>query len=102
MQSSGATPENIARELAKLPADDPEDLLEIGIDDEGPAIGLFLAMSTQWHTAGLAGVRTGLNYGAVKDVAELLDIRLSPPVFTDLRIMEEEALKAMAERLATK
>jgi hypothetical protein len=100
LQAAGATAENITRELAKLPAEDAEDLLELGLDDEGPAIGLFCALNTQWNTAGLAGVRTGLKYEAIKPTAEALQIDASPGVFLDLRIMEDEALKLVSERLA--
>lgn len=102
MQSAGASPENIERELAKLPADDPEDMLEIGVEDEGPAIILFLGLATQWKTAGMAGFKTGLDYGAVKGTAANLGVAMSPPVFCDLQLMEAEALKVQAERMAAR
>ena len=100
MRQAGATEANIAAELAKLPPDEPARLLELGEDDEGPAIGLFCALDTQWHTAGLAGVRTGLNYAAIEPTARLLGIAVTPRTFLDLKIMEHEALKVQAERLA--
>ena len=101
MEQAGASPENIARELAKLPHDDPQDLAEIDADDEGRSIGLFLALDTQWKTAGLAGIRTGLDYAAVSPAARLLGIEMTPQIFLDLRVMEREALSVQAERLAT-
>lgn len=102
MREAGASDANITAELAKLPPEPPARLLEMGEDDEGPAIGLFCALDTQWLTAGLAGVRTGLNYGAIEPTARLLDIDVTPRTFLDLKIMEHEALKAQAERLARK
>lgn len=55
---------------------------------------LFMAMATQWKTAGMAGVRTGLDYGVLESVAASLkiDYPLAPEVFGDLRFMEAEAL----------
>lgn len=55
---------------------------------------LFMAMATQWKTAGMAGVRTGLDYGVIPGVAASLqiDYPLKPEVFGDLRFMEAEAM----------
>ena len=102
MEQASASPGNIARELAKLPADDPQDLIEIDADDEGRSIGLFMALDTQWKTAGLAGIRTGLDYGAVEPAARMLGLQMEPQIFVDLRVMEAEALKVQSERLAAK
>ena len=102
MEKAGASAENIARELEKLPADDPQDLIEIDADDEGLSIGLFMALDTQWKTAGLAGIRTGLDYGAVEPAARMLGMEMTPQIFVDLRSMEAEALKVQSERLAAK
>lgn len=100
MEKAGASPDNIARELAKLPAADPEDLPEIDADDEGKSFGLFMALSTQWKTAGLSAIRTGLDYSAVAPVAAGLKIEVTPQIFLDLQLMEQEALKVQSERLA--
>ncbi len=101
MQAAGATAENIARELAKLP---PETAaappIELDEADEGPAIGLFLALQTQWKQAGIAGIRTGLDYGAIEPTARLLGIETGPRLFLDLRLMEDEALRVTAEQVA--
>ena len=98
MEAAGASPENIARELAKLPADDPEELLQLDAMDEGRAVRLFLSLNTQWLRAGLAGMRTGLDYRAIQPVAEMLKIEMEPQVFLDLKIMEAETLILDAER----
>lgn len=100
MQAAGATAENIARELAKLPPETAAPPLELDEADEGPAIGLFLAMQTQWKQAGIAGVRTGLDYAAIEPTARLLGVETSPRLFLDLRLMEDEALRVAAEQAA--
>lgn len=41
----------------------------------------------------------GLDYGAVRLVARMTGARLRPALFADLRVMEEAALAAWAERL---
>lgn len=66
-----------------------------------PAVRLFLAMQTQWREAAtMAGVfRRGLDYGALKDTAELAGLApIEPDDFTRLRILEVEALNAWAEQ----
>ena len=102
MEKAGASPENIERELAKLPPAPPVRVIEMGEEDEGPAIGLFFSLDTQWKTAGLAGVRTGLDYNAIRPAAEMLGIELTPRIFLDLRLMEGEQLKIDAERACAK
>ena len=97
MEQAGASPENIARELAKLPPDAPARAVEMDEDDEGPAIGLFFALDTQWKTAGMAGIRTGLDYTAIRPAADMLGIELTPRVFLDLRLMENEQMRIDAE-----
>lgn len=87
----------IAHELAKLPSDpEPE---PIGLDiEEWTAASLLLALDTQWKTAGMAGVITGLDYAAIEPTARLLGIDVTPPVFLALRTMEAEALGVFADR----
>lgn len=60
---------------------------------------LFLAMGTQWTWAGM-GERVGLDYGKIKDTAELHGIELEPrqPLMARLHIMEQEALAVWAEQ----
>lgn len=57
-------------------------------------------MGTQWRT-GMGGP-TGLDYGALIDVMRLCGIKKKhqPDVFYDVRVMEAEALKVMAEQRA--
>lgn len=61
---------------------------------------LFMAMATQWKTAGMAGLRTGLEYTALPGVAASLGIPfpLEPQTFADLRLLEAEALNIWSRR----
>jgi hypothetical protein len=97
MRAARADEASIERALAQLPAPAPAPAIEL--DATGfEAAGLFLALSTQWRTAGLAGALTGLDYGAIRPTADLLGLALTPAHFTDLRLIEAGALKASAER----
>lgn len=65
------------------------------------AVMLFLTMQTQWRFAGDPPVETGLDYGPVSDLMELLDIVPDDErpdrrrvALSGLRIMESAALKA--------
>lgn len=60
--------------------------------DMASAVTLFLALGTQWRI-GMAGA-TGLDYGAVRETAAMLEIAMTPGVMLDLRVMERQALKA--------
>ena len=62
------------------------------------AVRVFEAMSTQWRMA--AGGATGLDYAVLTDVMTLLCIprELREGIFTDLRVMEAEALRVMNEQ----
>jgi hypothetical protein len=61
---------------------------------------LFMGMSTQWLTGGMAGVRTGLNYAVLETVARSLKISLplDTRIFSDIRLMEAEALSSWSRR----
>ena len=61
---------------------------------------LFMGMVTQWRTAGMAGVRIGLDYGVLEQVAASLEITvpLDKQTFADIRFMEAEALSAWTKR----
>lgn len=65
-----------------------------------PAVRVFGAMGTQWRRAGLAGVETGLDYGALLTVCGALRVALDEDLLSRLRVMEAEALSALAERRA--
>lgn len=58
---------------------------------------VFEAMSTQWRTGAVGA--TGLDYNAVPVVMRMLDVpsKKRAEIFHDLRVMEAEALRAMAE-----
>ena len=77
-------------------ADIPDEEVEVWAE-LWPAFRLFEAMSTQWRT-GMGGA-SGLDYSVIPVTASMLGIkRLELPVlFSDLRLMEVEALAVMAE-----
>jgi hypothetical protein len=61
------------------------------------AVGLFLAMTTQWRWtgAGMAGMfRTGLDYGVLNRTAENINVEMTPGLFADIRSLEAAALSA--------
>lgn len=62
-----------------------------------PALQVFNAMSTQWRQ-GFCGP-TGLDYGVLPAVMDLAGIETEQraEVFADVRVMEREALQAMAD-----
>lgn len=65
------------------------------------SVAVFMAMSTQWNwvTPGMAGAfRVGLKYEVIAPTAAGLGITCPPRVFTDLRVMEDEALKVWDKR----
>lgn len=51
--------------------------------------------NTQFYY-GINGI-TGLNYMAVKEIAKIYDIELSPGVMTKIRALESELLRKMQE-----
>jgi hypothetical protein len=65
---------------------------------------LLLAMSTQWRVGSLSTmaqaqvIKVGLDYGALRDTADLAGLApIAPETFTRLRMMESQALAAWAE-----
>ena len=65
--------------------------------DNWPALGVMLALSTQWRV-GMAG-RTGLDYAALPAVLVLCGIRRKQrrDVFEAVRVMESEILRIESE-----
>lgn len=61
------------------------------------AFSVFNSMSTQWRS-GMGGA-TGLDYGVLPVVMDLEGVEADDrqQVFRDVRTMEQEALKAMAD-----
>ncbi len=70
--------------------------IEIAPDELAP-VSLFLACATQWRRRAMTGQRMGLDYAAVPATAGMLDMRMTPALFADLRHMEDAALDALAE-----
>jgi len=69
------------------------------------AVRLFLALQTQWRGVALSTMtearllRTGLDYGVVRETAELEQLALSlPDDFRRIRIMEAEAMDAWSQQ----
>jgi hypothetical protein len=48
---------------------------------------------TQWRTAGVMGVRIGLDYPAVYQTADVMGIELIPSVLTKIRALENYELE---------
>lgn len=65
--------------------------------DEVDAVGLFMALGTQWRWHAMVGQRLGLVYEAIAPAAAALGIALTPSLFADLRTMEGAALAASAK-----
>lgn len=67
--------------------------------DNWNSFTVFEAMGTQWRTGGCGA--TGLDYCALPNVMRLCGIKKKhqPDVFYDVRVMESEALKVMADRV---
>ncbi|MGH6879277.1 DUF1799 domain-containing protein [Hypericibacter sp.] len=63
-----------------------------------PALSLFLDAQTQWRHAGMSGIPTGLDYPGVRAAADMAGVTITPPLFEDLRGMEDEALLIFVER----
>lgn len=65
-----------------------------------PSVEVFIDLMTQWRRAGMAGVRTGLDYSALPAV---LAIRAIPKkhwatVFDDVRVMEIAVLNMTTKK----
>lgn len=76
---------------AERAAEPPVEILP----ENAEAVRVFLAMSTQWMRAGIAGVPTGLVYAALPIVAGVLDIAVDDDLLGRVQIMEAEALQVM-------
>lgn len=82
--------------LARRKGNEAKSVIEVAPDEE-EAVALFTALDTQWRFHPLAGVRTGLDYAAIGPTASMLGLTLSPGLFTDIRIMEGAAMRALAK-----
>lgn len=90
--------EERAKETGEDPDDVPTDWPIVLPPDCAQACRIFLAVDTQWNRL-LAGERliaTGLNYAGVREALTFLQLEPTPALFADLRLMENEALIAMA------
>lgn len=82
-------------------ADIPDEIVEV-LPDNWDAFLAFDAMSTQWRVGAVGA--TGLDYNVLPLILESLEIdkRDTISVFSNLRVMESEALKVMAEQRDSK
>jgi len=56
-------------------------------------LALFYDAPWNWVSLGLAGaIRTHINRTELETSARLLDVKMTPDVFADIRVMEEQAL----------
>ncbi len=99
MRDQGAPQEAIDDMQAKLATEDEAVRMELPADCR-LAVAAFFAVDTQWNklVAGERLIATGLNYAGVRAALDELGFSRSPALFADLRLMEGEALLAMAER----
>jgi len=79
----------------------PEENCEVW-PDIWPAFKVFEAMTTQWRT-GVCGA-TGLDYTSIRHVAGFLGLSRVQvaDIFPDIRVMEAEALRVMADQRDSK
>lgn len=78
------------------PGQEAEGRLQL-LKANGPAVRLFHALTTQWRR-GAFGHLAGLDYAAIAPTAALMEIETGPDLFGRLRVMEGEALRAIAEQ----
>ncbi|WP_052229384.1 DUF1799 domain-containing protein [Pseudomonas fluorescens] len=100
MYEPGPSAESLAAFGLSL-RDIPDEICEV-LPDVWQAYKVFEAMGTQWRT-GACGA-TGLDYTSIRHVAGFLGLTRSEvtDVFPDIRVMEAEALRVMAEQRDSK
>lgn len=89
-------PAEMAARLAAQAAAAAPPVFEV-MPENWAAMRIFIGCDTQWRRAGMAGVATGLDYGVLPVVAGALGLPLDEDTLTRLRVIEGEAINAMAE-----
>lgn len=104
MRAFGAPAAEIERMEQALQARKSEKAAESSPDlfgvwaDNLPVIEAWSRVETQWRTAGITGVKTGLDYSAVIDWLQLFVKRGDRKnIMQGIQVMERAALAAMAE-----
>lgn len=92
MAALGAAPATLAEAASR--AAPPLEILP----ENWPALRLFVAVETQWRRAGMSGLATGLDYAVLPMAARALGVALTGELLRRLKVIEAEALGAMAER----
>lgn len=88
-------PPDVLAAVRKLDAQAPDNRSSIEIwPDMAPGVLTFFALDTQW-LRGPMGEALGVNYMAIKPTADLLGLTADQQAFHDIRILENEALRAM-------
>jgi hypothetical protein len=95
LAAAGAPKEIQAAWQAKLEAQAPSEC-EV-LPECWDAVLLFARCATQWRTAGMSGIRTGLDYPAVRLVARAMGVAWSEALLADVQVMEFEALAVWSE-----
>mgnify|MGYP001773177991 CR=1 FL=1 len=75
-----------------------EDREFLVLPENWDAVLTFLKCATQWRYAGMAGVRTGLDYTAVDVVIRRSDLADPDKVFGQIQTIESGALEAFREQ----
>lgn len=98
-----------AEVLAQLANQLPDDVEDVVIWPENHlTMTLFFSCQTQWHFAGMAGVRTGLNWQSLELAMSrsgkfrTLDDAAKDEVFDDLVLVERVVLKAIRKHESQK
>lgn len=75
----------------------PDEIIEVW-DCNWPAFMVFNSMASQWRIGGM-GDATGLDYNVIPVVTKLLGYKKKEAqgIFSDLKLMENEALITMGE-----
>ena len=75
----------------------PDDVIEVW-DINWPSFNVFNSLSSQWRISGM-GDATGLDYNVIPVVAKMLGYKGKelPLIFSDIKVMENEALITMGE-----
>ena len=61
--------------------------------DNHAAVQLFLACLTQWRRCAMTGRIIGLDYPAVRIVAEWLAMTLTPDLLSRLQVLEHDTIR---------
>ncbi|AUG53940.1 DUF1799 domain-containing protein [Thalassospira marina] len=93
MRAWGASEDQISQWLSQQQKQNSEFAVR---PENWPAVELFLVAATQWRLA-TNGAPYGLDYAGVELAARWAELKITPELFADLRIMEQAAIAKFAE-----